>query len=154
MGRAQVGYTPQRVPASGGGNGSSTSSAAIPFRFTANTFIPRASSSLQIGSDAYENPTAPFAKPGVYTRALYREGNQVRGTERSKQGRGGNGDENGVGVGNGDGNGHGDGDGYGAGTGRGVEASERTQDGNGDGSGDESGNIDVIGGGKENENRE
>ena len=39
-GRAQFGDTLQRVSASGGGYGSSTSSAAIIFCFTASTFIP------------------------------------------------------------------------------------------------------------------
>ena len=32
--------------------------------------------------------TAPFARPGVYTRVLYRAGNRVRGTRRSELGRG------------------------------------------------------------------
>ena len=51
MDGSQVGDIPQRVPASGGGNGSSMSSAAILFCFTAGTFNPHATSPLQAGSE-------------------------------------------------------------------------------------------------------
>ena len=78
----------QRIPTSGGRGGSSTSSAAILFCFTAGTFIPHASPSLQTEGGACEHPTSPFARPGVCTRASYRAGNQVRGTGRSERGRG------------------------------------------------------------------
>ena len=91
MGRAQVGNILQRVPAFRGRNRNSTSSAAILFCFTAGRFIPHAPSSLQAGSSACGNPTAPFARPGVCARALYRGGNQIRWTRRSaewKRGRG------------------------------------------------------------------
>ena len=70
-GRAQVGDTLHRVPVSGGGNESSTSSATIIFCFTVGTFIPQASSSLQTGSGACGHPTALFARPGVCAPALY-----------------------------------------------------------------------------------
>ena len=71
-GRTQVGDTLQRVPTSGGRDGSSTSSAASLFCFTAGTFIPHASPSLQTGGGACEHSTAPFARPGVCTRVSYR----------------------------------------------------------------------------------
>ena len=59
--RVQVGETLRRVQASGGGDGSSTSSAAILYCFTVGTFILHASSSLHTGSCAYGQPTALFA---------------------------------------------------------------------------------------------
>ena len=70
-GRVQVGDTLERVPTSGGRDGSSTSSAVILFCFTAYTLILRASPSLQTGGGACEHPIAPFARPGVCTRASY-----------------------------------------------------------------------------------
>ena len=115
------------------------------FCFTAGTFLPHASPSLQTGGGTCDHPTAPFARPGVCTSASYRGGNRVQETGRSKQGRGrdwsrgGNGDGNGDGGGNGDVNGHGDGDRAGGGTGTGVEVNEGAQDRNGDGSEDSSG---------------
>ena len=42
--------------------------------FTADTFIPHASSSLQTGGGACEHPTASFARPPVCTCASYRGG--------------------------------------------------------------------------------
>ena len=67
---------------------SGTFSAAILFRFTADTFIPHASLSLQKGGGACEHPTVPFARPGVCTSASYRGGNRVQGTGRSGSGVG------------------------------------------------------------------
>ena len=78
----------QRVPASGGGDGGSMSSAAILVCFTASTFILHASPSLQTGGGACEHPTAPFARLGVCTRASYRGGNMVQGTGRRERSRG------------------------------------------------------------------
>ena len=69
-------------------DGSSTSSAVIRFCFTAGTFIPYVSPSLQTGGSTCEHPTAPFARSGVCTSAYYRGGNRVRGTGRSERGRG------------------------------------------------------------------
>ena len=140
--------TPQRVPTSGGRDRStinSTSSAAILFCFTASTFIPQTSPSLQTGGGVCEHPTAPFARPGVCTSASYWGVNGSKGQEGANGGGGGigvgggNGDGNGNGVRgeNGDMNGHGDG--VGAGTGTGVEVNEGAQDGNGVGSGDGAG---------------
>ena len=60
---AQVGATLRRVQASGGGDGSSTSSAAILYCLTVGTYILHASSSLHTGSGAYGHPTALFAEP-------------------------------------------------------------------------------------------
>ena len=136
-GRAQVGDTlhARRVPPSGGGDGSSTSSAAVLFLFySRHLHSARVIISADRGSScAY--PTAPFARPGVGTRALYRGGNPVRGTGRKNGG--GVGSRNGVGGGNGDINGDGNRDG--ARTRTGVGANAPTQDGNGDGSGDNAG---------------
>ena len=72
----------------GGRDGSSTSSAAILFFFTAGIFIPHASPSLQTGGGTCEHPTAPFARSGVCTSASYRRGNRVQGTGSSERGRG------------------------------------------------------------------
>ena len=108
----------------------------ILFCFTAGTFIPHASPSLQTGGGACEHLTAPFARPGVCTSASYRGGNRVGGREGTNGVGGGNRDGNRVGGGNGDVNGHGDGDGAGVGAGTGVEVNEGAQDGNGDGDGD------------------
>ena len=118
---------------------SSTSLAAILFCFTADTFIPHASPSLQTGGGTCEHPTAPFARPGVCTSASYRGVTGSEGQERANGVGGGIGVRGGNGDGNGDVNGHGDGDGAGAGTGTGVEVNEGAQDGNGDGSGDGAG---------------
>ena len=123
------------------------------FFFTACTFITRASSSLQTGGGACEYPTAPFARPGVCTRASYRG---VTGSEKREGVNevgsgigvgGGNGDGNGVRGGNGKVDGDGDGNGAekGAGVGVGtrtgtvVEANERMQYLNRDWSGGEAG---------------
>ena len=135
-GRAQVGDTLQRVPISSGRDGSSTSSAAILFCFTAGTFIPHASPSLLTEGGACEHPTAPSVhanRPEGVTGSEGREGaNGVKG--RIVVGAGSR-DGNGVAGGNEDVNGHGDGDGTGTGTETGVEVSEGAQDGNGDRSG-------------------
>ena len=136
-GTAQVGDIFQRVPTSGGRDGSSTSSVAIIFCFTAGTLIPHASPSLQTGGGACEHPTAPFARPGVYTSASYRGITGSEGQEGANVVGGGIGVGDGNRNGNGDVNGHGDGDG--AGTGTGVEVDEGAQDGNGDRNGDENG---------------
>ena len=87
--------------ASGGGDERDTSSAAILFCFTAGTFIPHASSFLQIGGGACGHPTAPFARPGVCTRASY-------GVTGSEGREGANGVGRGMGGGIGDGVGNGD----------------------------------------------
>ena len=105
MGKAQVGDALQRVPASVGGDESSTSSVAIHFCATAGTFIPHASSSLQIAGGSSEYPTAPFARPGVCTHVSYRG---VTSTGKSERGRGreqswGAGTETGTGSGAGTG---------------------------------------------------
>ena len=78
----------QRVPTSGGKDGSSTSLAAIIFCFTAGTSIPHPSPSLQAGGGACEHPTSPFSRPDVCSSASYRGGDRVRGTGRSERGRG------------------------------------------------------------------
>ena len=126
-----------------------TSSVAIIFCCTAGPFIPHVSLSLQTGSGACGHRTAPFARPGVCTRAVYRGDNRVRGTERSERVGGGikvgNGNRDGNGIGGGNGDANGDGDGNGAGTGTEVEASEQTQDGNGDGSEDGAGTGTITG---------
>ena len=83
------------------------------------TFIPHASSSPQTGGGADGYPIAPFARPGICTRASHQKSNRVEGREEAK----------GVGGGNGDG------DGDGAGTITGVEANEGKKDGSGDGAG-------------------
>ena len=99
-GRAQVGDALQRVPASGRGYGSSTSPAADLFCFTASTFIPHASPSLQTEGGVCEHPTAPFARPGSCTHAHRAEG--VTGSEgREGANGGGHGDLNGDGNGRG-----------------------------------------------------
>ena len=135
----------QRVPASGGRSGSTTSPAMILFCFKAGTFIPHASSSLQTGSCAFGHPRAPFARTGVCTRVFYRGVNQIRGTGRGERGRERGGNRDGNGIAGGEGVGNGDGDGGRAGTGTGVKARERMEDG--------SGNGDGIGDEKENQNR-
>ena len=117
------------------------------FCFTAGTFIPHASLSLQTGVGACEHPTAPFARPGVCTRASYRAGNESKGREGVNGVGvelgvgGGNGDRNKVGGENGYVNGHRDWDGARvlAEMGKGVEAYEGAKDGNGDGSRDGAG---------------
>ena len=83
MNRAQVGDTLQQVPASGEGDESSMSSAAILVCFTADTFIPHVSSTLQPKDGAWGHRTASFARPGVCTNVLYRGGNRFRETGRS-----------------------------------------------------------------------
>ena len=100
-----VGDTLQRVPASGGRGGSSTSSAAILFRFTARTFIPHTSPPLQTEGGACEHSTAPFGRPEGVTGSEGREGANGVGGGIS----GGNGDGSEVGVGNGNVNDDGDG---------------------------------------------
>ena len=60
--------------ASGGGNGTSTSSATMLFCFAAGTFIPHATSSPRAGSDPYRHPTAPFAWSSDCTSSTYRGG--------------------------------------------------------------------------------
>ena len=164
-------HTLQRVPTSGGRDRSSTYSAAILFCFTAGTFIPHASPSLQVGGGACEHPTTPFARPGVCTSASYRGVNRVRGTGRSERSWGWDwsrgwergderpwdGDGEGAGTGTGvkvnegakDGNEDGSRDEAGTGTGAGVETRRRTPDGNGDGNGD--GSEDSSGDGNGNE---
>ena len=112
-GRAQVGDTFRRVPASGGGDGGSTSSASILFGFTADTFILRASPSLQTGGGACGHPAAPLARPGAFSSALYREGRRTR--SEGREGANGDGNE----IGGGDGNGDEDGDAVGTGGGDG-----------------------------------
>ena len=87
-GRAQVGDALQQVPASGGRDGSRMSSAAILFCFTAGTFIPHASPSLQTRGGTCEHPRPPFARSGVRPNASYRVSNRVRGTGRGERGRG------------------------------------------------------------------
>ena len=137
----------QRVPTSGGRDESNTSSAAILFCFTAGTFIPHASPSLQTGGGACEHPAAPFVRHGVCTRVSYRVGNRTESERREGANGvgggigvgGGNGNGNGVGGGNEDVNGDRDGDGAGAGAETGVEANEGAKYGNGDGSGAETG---------------
>ena len=126
----------QRVPTSGRRDRSSTSSAAILFCFTAGTFIPHVSPSLQTGGGACEHPTAPFPRPGVCTSASYRGVTESEGQEGAIGVGGRIGVGGGSGDGNGDVNGRGDGDGVGTGTGTGVEVNEGAQDGNGDGNGD------------------
>ena len=110
------------MPASGGGIGSSTSSAAILFCFTGGIVILHATPSLQTGGGVCGHPTCPLsARPGAFTHALYRGGNKARRT----------------GAANGDGNGDGRRDGKRAGTGMVAEPRERTQDGDGNGDGNE-----------------
>ena len=148
-GRAQVGDILQRVPTSGGRDGSSTSSAAILFCFTADTLFPHASPSLQTGSGACEYPIAPFLKSGVCVRSSYRGGTEPEGRiEANGVGGGfgvggGNGDGNRVGGGNGDVNGGRDGAGAATATATatatGVEVNKEAEDGNGDGSRDGAG---------------
>ena len=114
----------------------------ILFCFTAGTFIPHASPSLQTGV-AFASTRQLRSQGPASVQAHRSEG--VTGSE-GKEGtngvgggigvEGGNGDGNWVGGGNGDVNGHGDGDGAGAGTGTGVEVNEEAQDGDGDGDGD------------------
>ena len=70
-GRTQVGDTLQRVPTFGGSDGSSTPSATILLYFTAGTFIPHASQSLQTEDGTCEHPTVPFARSGVCTSASF-----------------------------------------------------------------------------------
>ena len=61
--------------------------AVILFYFAAGTFIPHDLPSLQTGSDACVHPTAPFVRPGVYTRKPYRGDNRVQRTRWSERGR-------------------------------------------------------------------
>ena len=142
-GRAQAGDTLQRVPISGERDGSSTSSAAILFCFTAGTFIPHASPSLQTGaalaSTRQLRSQGPMSVHAHHTEGVTgSEGQEgANGVEGSIGVGGRNGDGNEAGGRNGDVNGHGDWDEAGAGTG--VEANEGAQDGNGDGSGDGAG---------------
>ena len=100
-GRAQVGDTLQRVPTSGGRDGSGTSSAVILFCFTAGTFIPHASPSLQTWGGACEHPTAPFARPGVcYAHRTEGHPSPRDGKERTGAGlKSGAGTGSGVGTG-------------------------------------------------------
>ena len=112
-------------------------------------FIPHASSSLPTEDGACGHRTAPFARPGVCKRALYRGVTGSDGREGAIGAGGGIGvgDRNGDGkwVGGGNGDVHGDGDGDGAGTRTRVEMNEGTQDGNADGSGGGDGNGDGSG---------
>ena len=134
------------------------SSTAMIFCFTASTFIPQASPSLQTRGGAREYPTAPFAKAWcLYTHEHRTE--RVTGSEGRKGVNGigggigvGGGNEDGNGVGGGNGNGNSDGDWDGAGTGTEVEANEGTQDGSGDGSGDENEGSNGDGNGNEDGN--
>ena len=83
------------------------SSAAILFCFSAGTFIPHASPSLQTRDGACEHPTAPFARPGVCTSVSYQGVTGSGGREEANRVGGGivvgggNRDGNGVGVGTG-----------------------------------------------------
>ena len=138
-GRAHVGDTLQRVPTSGGRDGSSASSAAILFFLQqALSFHTRRHLCRQrvaIASTRQLRSQCP-----VSVQAHRTEG--VTGSEGQK-GTNGVGVGIGVGGGNGDGNGVGggnrDGDGAGGGTGTGVEMNKGAQDGNRDGTGDRSG---------------
>ena len=139
-GRAQVGDTLQRVSTSSGRDGSSTSSAAILFCCTADTFIPHSSPSLQTGGGTWRAPDSSVRKVWCLYKRKCTEG--VTGSEGQEGANGvgggigvggGNEDGNGVGGGNGDVNGHGDGDG--SGTGTGVDVNEGAQDGDGAGTG-------------------
>ena len=47
--------------------------------------LPSARVIMQRGTLGH--PTAPFARPGVYTRTSHRKGNRVQGTGRSERGR-------------------------------------------------------------------
>ena len=122
MGRAQIGETLKRVPTTGGRDGSSTSSAEILYLFNSRPFhFVRATISADRGG-ACEDPAAPFARPGVYTRASYRGVTRSEGRERANGVGGGigvgggSGDDNGAGCEKGDVNGDGVGDGAEAGT--------------------------------------
>ena len=109
------------------------------FCFTAGTFIPHASPSLQTGGGACEHPKAPFSKPSVCARASYRtervtefEGRaEATGVGGGIEAGGENGDGNRVGGGNGDVNGGGGGARAGTATATEVEVDEGVKDGNG-----------------------
>ena len=94
---------------------------------TADPSISYAPPSLQTGGGACEHPAAPFARPGVYTRASYRGVTRSEGRERA------NGVGGGIGVGGGSENDNGagceKGDANGDGVGDGAEA--RTETGTG-----------------------
>ena len=87
------------------------------FFFTACTFVPHASPSLQTGGGGCVHPTTPFARPAS-VQAHRTEGvTGSEGREGAKGVGGGIGVQGGKENGNGNGNGHGDGDGAGTGTG-------------------------------------
>ena len=129
-GTAQVGDTLQRVPTSSERDGSSTSSAAILFCFTAGTFIPHASPSLCRQGVALASTRQLHSQGPMSVQARRTEGVTGSGGREGVNGVGGR-----IGGGNGDGNGIGggdvNGDGDGAGTGTGVEVNEGAQDGDG-----------------------
>ena len=102
------------------------SSAAILFCFTAGTFIPHASPSLQTGGVALASTRQPRSQGPASVQAQRTGG--VTGSE-GQEGANGVGGGIGVGGGNGDGNGdvNGHGDGEGAGAGTGVEVNDGAQ---------------------------
>ena len=112
------------------------------FCFTADTFIPHASPSLETGGGALASTRQLRLQGPASVQAHRTEGVTESEGQEGADGvaggigvGGGNGDGNGVEGANGDVNGHRDGEGAGAGAGTGVEVDEGAQDGNGDGAG-------------------